>query len=231
MKAYLIGDKKNQASVRAANRCAKSIKDTNSDIELLFFQQTSPDTLEKDIAPFPGLAWNYPLNTATRVDEKTGMKLQGYRTNSLAKVLSCLISHARLWLRCYQTKQELMILEHDAIFTRQYKEPSVWSGGILGLNDPRGATFNSALYHQKVSAVEGISEIPWVDDEKARPQGLAGNSAYIIRPFAAKALLEKMKEVGGWPNDALMCKQHFDFIKVVYPYYTTVQGLKSTTTY
>ena len=91
MKAYLIGDKKNQASVRAANRCAKSIKDTNSDIELLFFQQTSPKTLEKDIAPFPGLAWNYPLNTATRVDEKTGMKLQGYRTNSLAKVLSCLI--------------------------------------------------------------------------------------------------------------------------------------------
>ena len=34
-----------------------------------------------------------------------------------------------------------------------------------------------------------------------------------------------------WPNDAVMCKQLFPTLQVVYPYYTTIQhGLKSTTT-
>ena len=45
-------------------------------------------------------------------------------------------------------------------------------------------------------------------------------------------LLEKLKEVGCWPNDALMCKQLFpNELKVIYPYYTRVQGIQSTTTY
>ena len=63
------------------------------------------------------------------------------------------------------------------------------------------------------------------------PQGLAGNSAYIIKPAFAKKLIDKLKEKGGWPNDSLMCKQFFpDQLKVVYPYFTKVQGIQSTTT-
>ena len=68
-----------------------------------------------------------------------------------------------------------------------------------------------------------------VDDVEV-PQGLAGNSAYLITPKGAKKLLDKVREVGLWPNDAVMCKQFFPWMQVVYPYYTTIQrGLKSTT--
>ena len=62
------------------------------------------------------------------------------------------------------------------------------------------------------------------------PQGLAGNSAYIIKPWAAKKVIQEVKEIGAWPNDALLCYQNFSFLAVTKKYYTRVQGLPSTTT-
>jgi hypothetical protein len=105
-----------------------------------------------------------------------------------------------------------------------------FKGGILGLNDPRGATRRSDVFHNVASSKMGLQDVPTVDDMQV-PQGLAGNSAYLITPTAAKKLLDKVREVGIWANDALMCKQFFPWMQVVYPYYTTIQrGLKSTTT-
>ena len=114
------------------------------------------------------------------------------------------------------------------VFTQKYIDFE-WEGGILGLNDPRGATRNSHIFHYKASAKPGIIDCPYVDEEPV-PQGLAGNSAYIIRPFAAKFLISKLEEYGAWPNDALMCNQICPWLKVVYPYFSTVQGNISTTT-
>ena len=230
MKAYIIGDKKSKTSVQSINNCAKSLKKLKSKLKVEFVQQTSPDTLDNDLKSFPGLAWNYPLNEASRVEETTGMTLKGYRCSSVARILSCTLSHAKLWKRCVHLNEEIMILEHDALFVRDFI-PFEWEGGALGLNDPRGATHTSQKYHDEVSKSDGVKDAPWVQPEMSMPQGLAGHSAYIIRPEAAKDLLKKMKEVGAWPNDALMCKQFFPWLKVVYPYYTTVQGIRSTTTY
>lgn len=231
MKAYIIGDKKSKTSVQSINNCAKSLKKLKSKLKVEFIQQTSPDTLDNDLKSFPGLAWNYPLNEASRVEETTGMTLKGYRCSSLARILSCTLSHAKVWKRCIHLNEEVMILEHDALFVRDFI-PFEWEGGVLGLNDPRGATHSSRLYHNKVSVNKGVQDAPWVKPKEEMPQGLAGNSAYIIKPYFAKMLLEKIKEVGGWPNDALMCKQFFpNELKVIYPYVTKVQGIQSTTTY
>lgn len=72
-------------------------------------------------------------------------------------------------------------------------------------------------------------DIPMID-EKHIPQGLPGNSAYIITPEAAKKLIGATYEIGIWPNDALMCAQFFgDMLHCAYPYYTKVQGNESTT--
>lgn len=116
------------------------------------------------------------------------------------------------------------------------KPKGEWSGGICGLNDPRGATRKAALYDFKVRAqLEdgiGITTVPYVDDpgDLPLPSGLAGNSAYVIKPWAAQKLLDKVKEVGIWPNDALMCRQFFPWLQQYYPYYTRVQNTPSTTT-
>ena len=229
MKAYIIGDKNNHTSVKAMNRFANTMSHFKTSWTIELVQQTSPETLEKDLHPFPGLKWNFPINEEARLD-KSGMVLQGYRTNDVKKVFACLISHARLWIRSVKLNEPIMVFEHDAKVIRPFDPNFEWEGGVLGLNDPRGATFNSPQYHVHIASKgPGVHRAPYVTDV-SRPQGLAGNSAYIIKPFAAKQLLEKLKETGGWPNDALMCNQHFDWIKVLYPYATGLQRVRSTTT-
>ena len=77
-----------------------------------------------------------------------------------------------------------------------------------------------------------ILPIPLIDggDEVPLPMGLAGNSAYVIRPHAAKEVLEAMKSIGMWPNDAILCRQLFPWLRVTKQYYTTTQRGVSTTT-
>jgi GR25 family glycosyltransferase involved in LPS biosynthesis len=132
---------------------------------------------------------------------------------------------------------------------RTFKDPKVqmekwfeWAGqrnvssykpsGIIGLNNPMGATRKASEFNRKATQLIGFQGVPSVDSigDKPLPQGLAGNSAYIIKPWAAKKLLEKVQEIGMWPNDALMCKQLFPWMQVVWPYYTKVQGTISSTT-
>ena len=230
MRAYIISDSNNKLSEQGVKNCFKSLWDNDSEIIIEPFQQTSPDTLVNHLEDFPELKWNYPVYNETRVDEETGVTLRGYKTNDINKVFACTISHARLWKICVERSEEIMILEHDAIFTRKF-ESFEWKGGVLGLNDPRGATHSSMLFHNIVSNNEGIQNTPWVKPAFDIPQGLAGNSAYIIKPYFAEKLLNKLKQKGGWPNDALMCKQFFpNELKVIYPYYTKLQPMQSTTT-
>ena len=75
-----------------------------------------------------------------------------------------------------------------------------------------------------------FQQVPWVDDDRKIPQGLAGNSAYMIKPAGARKLLQLVKEYGAWPNDAIMCRQLLPNIGVTRKFYTKVQGLRSTTT-
>jgi hypothetical protein len=117
-----------------------------------------------------------------------------------------------------------------------------WTGGVCGLNSPVGTTRKANFFDTKVreslgplgkyiSKVSGLVTVPYVDEigDLPLPAGLAGNSAYIIKPWAAKKLLAKVLEVGLWPNDALMCRQFFPWLQVYYPYFTEVQNLPSTT--
>jgi GR25 family glycosyltransferase involved in LPS biosynthesis len=115
-----------------------------------------------------------------------------------------------------------------------------WTGGICGINSPFGATRKASTFDFKLKTSinlhdnikGGLEIVPYVDDpgDLPLPSGLPGNSAYIIKPWAAKKLLDKVLEVGIWPNDALMCRQFFPWLQHYYPYFTKVQGTPSTTT-
>jgi GR25 family glycosyltransferase involved in LPS biosynthesis len=203
------------------------------------------------------------------IDFSTGIYKRAYAAADWRKVVACSISHMRLWQHCIDLNEPILILEHDAYFISKFhyekiamcgkKEPDngnkyygydtkssknltligEWTGGICGLNDPRGATRKSGIFHSKiVNAIGdqpnrfGLATVPYVDEigETPLPSGLAGNSAYIIKPWAAKKLLEKTSEIGIWPNDALMCRQFFPWLQHYYPYFTKVQGSQSTTT-
>jgi GR25 family glycosyltransferase involved in LPS biosynthesis len=225
VKSYII-TMPDKVSKESATRCIKS-----ANFEIEFFEATTPATLTN----LPG-TWTYPTNKQQERWE-SGMFLSAYQTRVLEKRIACFMSHYRLWKRCADLNETIMILEHDAIFVRSFVYTdfqNLFTGDILGINDPTRATRKYKIFDNNIKQQYAnepvIVETPWVDEQQV-PQGLAGNSAYIIKPSGAKKLLELVKKHGMWPNDAIMCKQLMpDSLQCIYPYYTKVQGNVSTTT-
>lgn len=226
----------NHESTVATRHVIESIKKTGTKLEPIILPATTPKTIGEGIDQLDmnGIAWTYPLDEhQDGLDMKTGLRLTHYKTANHQNRVACMISHMRCWQKAIDLDETIVVLEHDALFVDSFLPEdltSEWKGGIIGLNDPRGATRKSLEFHNKVSSYVGVQPVPTIDERNV-PQGLAGNSAYMISPKGAKKLIDKVKEVGMWPNDALMNKQFFPWLEVVYPYYTTIQrGLKSTTT-
>tara|TARA_E500000318_G_C3541308_1_gene204752 strand:- start:438 stop:1268 length:831 start_codon:yes stop_codon:yes gene_type:complete len=244
--AFIISDINNRNSVVAVRRLIKSIDDTESDLQPTIFPATTPATLDRDLKRLKKSKadWTYPRHFGHKfIHKKTGMSLTGYRTDDINKVIACAVSHMRIWQIVSIGTTPTVVLEHDAEFTRKFSfsffnTRNLNEIGILGLNDPRGATRKAAIYLQKIlDAYKTVGQanvasipVPWVDNNEIAPQGLAGNSAYIITPKQATLLLQRVNEVGIWPNDALMCKQLFPQLNQAYPFFTRVQGVASTTT-
>ena len=252
--AYIICDINNSESTAGARRLIQSIRDTDSNLAPLIVPATTPETLKRDLKVFnlEKKDWKYPRKGEKRIDFATGLHLTGYGANDLEKVISCMVSHMRCWLFSLATQFPSVVLEHDALFVKRFnafenidedipnKYEVLNSYGIIGLNNPKGATRKASIYydevlkksenHEVIFSGNTVVDAPWVDDNKDAPQGLAGNSAYYISNKMAQKLLRKIQDIGLWPNDALMCKQLFtNQIKQMYPFMTELQGIKSTT--
>lgn len=248
--ALIIVNLEDHKSVVGARRLIASIHRTRSNLLPFMISATVPQNLDfylrNSSLPITMNSWKYPHAGVTKTDLKTGLSLTGYRASNPRKVISCAVSH----LRCWELISSLgggVVFEHDAIVNRKINPflLDMHNHGIVGLNDPRGATRRSNVYHnamidhqaeeQVLPKYESdgikyvIKSAPWVDDRTV-PQGLAGNSAYYISNTMAMKMLNLVKEHGLWPNDALMCRQLVPQLKQVYPYMTGLQGIESTTT-
>ena len=179
-----------------------------------------------------GLQWNYPWS-GEKTDLKTGLIKKAYPTEDKRKRISCFLSHWYLWQKCKKLNEMICILEHDARFIKKLPSDRTFRNSkydIIGINDPSMATRKSKLYHDKIlEGTQFFQPVPTIDDFNV-PQGLAGNSAYVIKPEGARKMLSLADEHGMWPNDALMCKQLIPTLGVTRNFYTRVQGLRSTTT-
>lgn len=233
--AYVINVKGEQQD--CIKRLRKSIKDTESDVDINIFRASTPDTMEQDIKDmmyFDSNAWrwNWPMSPDEEgLDLMTGVYKKMYQAKNQLKVIACAVSHMRVWEEIIKEDRPCLVLESDAMFTRKFT--GMRKGlGVIGLCDPRGATRRAAKYHEYASYSNSVKFSPIVneDNEDPVPQGLAGGSAYWLEPRVAKEFLEKIPEIGMWPNDAYICRENFMHLRIVYPYYTKVQGTRSTTT-
>jgi len=235
MQAYIISMINNHESTVATRHVIESIKKTGTKLEPIILPATIPSTIKQDLdnMGLSDLQYTYPRDASQDgLDMRTGLRLSHYPTNNLNNRIACMVSHMRCWQKAIDLDETIVVLEHDAYFIDTLCPEdltSEWKGGIIGLNDPKGATRRSQEYHKIASSYVGLQSVPTIDDWDV-PQGLAGNSAYMISPKGAKKLISKTIEIGMWPNDALMCRQMFPWLQIVYPYYTKTQGLKSTTT-
>ena len=217
MKAYVIHIPTSEVSVTSAHRLIETAKyDGNINVEL----------------------WNgVHRDGSFRKMYNKGLRLRKsnqWESNSyLDCIVGCFMSHFSLWEESVRTNERIMVLEHDARFIKKLPSDRTFNNckyDIIGINDPSMATRKSKLYHDKIlEGTQFFQPVPTIDEFNV-PQGLAGNSAYVIKPEGARKMLALAEEHGMWPNDALMCKQLINTIGVTKNFYTRVQGLRSTTT-
>jgi GR25 family glycosyltransferase involved in LPS biosynthesis len=220
VKSFVITLLGHEYSERVAQRCI----DSAFGLDIRRFQAIPASSAQAAMCA-AGLRWTWANdNKGHAVCPVSGLKQHRYGV--LNAKIGCFMSHYLLWQKCVALDEPILILEHDAVFIRPL--PDVAFDGICQINDPRGATPYGGMWSDKM-AQRGPGVWPkthiFPDD---KPDGLAGNSAYLIKPWAAKALIDKAHEVGVWPNDALMCRQFFD-LQELYPFVTKVEQEVSTT--
>lgn len=230
MKALAIVIRGNDISENGFNTLVTSSEAVDNDFHIELFEAVTAPNVD-DLLKLKRLKWNYP-NVGSVLDPWTGMRKTAYGGRDHRKRIGCALSHFLLWEACVQTNEPLIILEHDSAFIlRLDPQPLLDSKyGVIGINSPLHATFAFNRYHEMVQNNPDELQPPPMLASKEIPQGLAGNSAYVIKPYAAKHLIELCYKYGLWPNDAIMCQQLCNFLGVSKTYYTQVQGLKSTTT-
>jgi GR25 family glycosyltransferase involved in LPS biosynthesis len=225
----------NEVSMEAFGKLQDSSYRVGNDFRPEIFEATIAENAEDHLSKLL-LEWNYPWEGVV-TDLKTGLKKSAYPTRNRLNRIACAISHYRLWAVCVKTNKPMLIMEHDAIFIQRLRYDNLLEDNhynIIGINNPIGNTRKSHEFHkilqQSVDRENtGIVPVPTIDNFDI-PQGLAGNSAYIIKPKGARMCIKAASEHGLWPNDALMCKQLIPHMGVTKAYYTNTQRVVSTTT-
>ena len=231
MKAFAIVIKNNPVSEHGFSVLRESSEYVGNDFEIERFDAYNPHAaFEFTSDPNNGVVWSYPWE-GEELDMMYGLKKRAYETvNPYARV-GCFLSHYHLWKKAVELQEDILILEHDAVFTKRYYRPLNNHDSVISINDPRGCTRKSLVYHQSIQcSMERYVPCPWVDADRAIPQGLPGNSAYVIGHIMARRTIDFVRVLGAWPNDALLCKQIFpERLWCLRDYATTVQKLGSTT--
>lgn len=223
MRAYVITIPGNDYSEKCAVRCIRSAAQFGIEVEP--FDAVTKDT-SRELMEHLDLHWAWP-NVEADVCPLSGLKRHPYRTKDPRARAGCSMSHYMLWKRCVELQEPILILEHDAVFLRGLPELPSEFGAVM-LNNPGGATPKGFLWKMAIEE-KGLGVHPkTVVFEDGRPDGLAGNSAYVISPKAALRCIELYHELGVWPNDATLCRQLVDGLMEVYPFVTEVQQSQST---
>lgn len=228
MKALAIVIPGNEISELGYARLVESSKAVGNDFDIVKWNAVTAENVDSFLK-IANLIWNYPWQGEVN-DFATGLKKSAYTTKNPKSRIACACSHYALWTLASIT-EPILILEHDAYFIDKIDfDLNDTKAEILGINNPINATRRARMYWDKI--MENPLQyqlVPWIDEFNI-PQGLAGNSAYIIKPEGAKKMLALVKEYGLWPNDAIMCRQLISTLGVTKKFYTGVQGLPSTTT-
>lgn len=232
MKSYIIAIPDHEESQLAASKCIQSSRDLQNDFEVVRFDAVTPDRVDS-MMKSEKIQWNYPWEGQI-TDFSTGLIKSAYSTKNPKARIACALSHYHLWKSCASDSEDYLILEHDSVFIRQldYNIISRSLKLVISINNPRFSTRKAIDYLNRIKSSApdrgGVVFVPSIDSPSI-PQGLPGNSSYIIKPAGAKRMLQLVKEYGLWPNDALMCKQLIPQLGCTQKFYTRVQGIRSTT--
>ena len=95
-----------------------------------------------------GLKWTYPW-AGQKQDFLSGLTLTAYETKTKENRIGCFLSHYNAWEDCLAYEEPILVLEHDAFFTKKLDYHYILESkyDIIGINDPRGCTRKSKIYY------------------------------------------------------------------------------------
>jgi len=230
MQAFVIRLENNEYSERVAERCIASGKKYGIKVEP--FNAITKEEAYSELKKLK-LEWGWANNnTKNTICPYTGLLQFPYTCKDLRTKIACSLSHFHLWCLSVFLWEPILILEHDAVFIREL--PEIDFKGICQINDPAGCTPKGKAWSRNMhKRGRNLSADAWpktrIEYKDNRPDGLAGNSAYLIHHHAALQLVNAFKEYGVWPNDATICIQLFPYLEEYYPFIIETRQEKSTT--
>jgi len=119
-----------------------------------------------------------------------------------AGVKGCAASHYLLWKQCADGNEPYLILEQDGYMIRPLPELDFQDVLKLDSCNPFSETYNQDVAVDLGSQIIDY-DLNWGYKKKAAPYGgyFRGAWAYIIKPHAAKILVDAVKENGWVPAD------------------------------
>jgi len=184
MKAFVITIEGMIESEKCALRCIKSGEKYGVKVEksFAFTPEHAPLTIAKELG----------------IDPKGFVE----KYSRFENCLSAFLSHQRLWHWSVKNNEDVLVLEHDAVFTDFLPEFLNFKG-VLSLGAPSYGKFITPK-------TLGVNTL-------VSKQYLPGAHAYIVKPNAAVKLLAKSKEYAQ-PTDIFLSNRNFDFIEEYYPW-------------
>ena len=178
MKAFIINLSKIESSRSTAVRVKESLDKFNIKNEL--FEGSYGNETKKLFEEQGRKCYPWGVKGPTRLyseDEKRGLE-------DSPGIQGCFYSHYRLWEKCVELNEPIMIFEDDVLFTRTYHPVDFKDVLILILGNPQ----KSEKY------------LPLLNDPQGTPRAedyyqasLPGTPGYAIKPHAAKKLVEEYK--------------------------------------
>lgn len=219
-----------QYSIEKAKACMNSASKFDHDylFDISIFKSPEITTARDEMQKY-NLKWTWAdNNTQEMICPLSGLIQRPYIGANLEAKIGCFMGHFLLWKECVLTNSQMLILEHDSIFIAPLQKNDYI---LCQINDPAGATRLGQWWSDKIKnrGTKGIHLKTEIPSDKNVPDGLAGNSAYIISPKIAKQMIDLTYYYGVWPNDALMCRQLLpNTLQEIYPFVTKVNQQRST---
>lgn len=201
MKTYIIRLKNNPISEKYASECVKQAKNFNIDVK--FFDAIN------------GLEYKKHISTLN-------IKPQYKFKKKKIGVFGCFLSHYYLWKNCVEANEAFIILEHDGYFIKPLPDNILYTfTDVLKLDtlNPYSMNYNTLIKEQINLPLTTNSYFNNnMKNFKKNGTGnyMQGAYGYIIKPHAAKHLIDWISKNGFVPADRQIGNLIVD-IKVVIP--------------
>lgn len=200
MKTYIIYLPGNELSTKLANQAIKSTMSIGVDAEL--FVGVNRDAAEQFFA-----------DNNIRLGPSDGA------TSWSPGTMGCFASHYSMWKLCCDIDQPVTVLEHDAIMLRN--PTSILNQVVDVCHLDMFMPFNSGIpedsemhfkwYNEHVMLYQpGVTDYPshaFYDTRSITGDCFRGAYGYIIKPSAAKRIINFVHEFGAFPADRAICSR------------------------